>query len=453
MTRISFFIIIIMALMCQGVQGQELGLQFMEESIRTGSSNPGQLREHFISIGLPSVYANYGYNGPTMGSILNKDANGQYFIDVDKGLAALQDENFVRLDVGLETFNFDVRLGKLQVGLSHAVRQMAAFEFPRELPEVIFNGNSQYIDQDIDVGPSLDARLYSELAAGVAYQVNDKLSAGGRLKYLSGVGNISSDKHQASIYTDPEYYQITATTDYELNVAGSPYSLDIYTELDSSDFNFQMQDAPFGDYIASGNNGFAVDLGVVYEVNDKLTLGASLLDLGTIKWNTSVSNFKTQGSYTFDGIDAGPTFFEGDSLDFDPILDTVAQVLGVKVSHDGYSTAMPTRFFINGTYEVIESLEVGASLYGEVLHDKFHPAFALSVQKEFGEMFQVGAIWAFRNQRASNFGLNFSAKFGPVQLYAVSDNIPSVFVPYKSKNVNFRVGLNILLAKKERDEE
>lgn len=446
-----FLLLSIILILGFGLNAQELGLHFMDNVYQSNFTNPGKMSQSRIHVGLPSFVVNYGHNGPTIGGMLTTNDAGESVIDIDAGLAKLKDNNFLKTEFGVETFNVGLRFNKLQVGISHAIRSNFTFGYPRELPEFAFNGNVQYIDQTVDVGPSVNMTVYSELGLHGAYQISDRLSVGARLKILSGVGNVSTGNTELNIYTDPEYYQITANTDYEVNSAGVFFDLNIVTTADSTDFDLNAfsENASVSDFIFGKNAGIAIDLGAEFKVTDKLTIGASIVDLGNIKWKENASTFTSNGSYTFEGINADDVFFGGDSLDFDGVLDTIVDVLGFEETNSKYTTNLPTKFYLSGSYDIKDDLTAGAVLYGEVALDKLRPALALSIQKRFGKIFSLGGVYAVRSGRFDNLGLNFGLKLGPIQLYGTSDNVISVFRPLNTKSVNFRMGLNVAIGKKK----
>ncbi len=434
-----------------GMNAQELGLHFMDNVYQSNFTNPAKISNSRIHVGLPSFIMNYGHNGPTLGSMLTTNANGEDIIDIDAGLAKLDDNNFFRTEIGMETFNFGMKFNKLQVGVSHAVRSGFMFGYPRELPEMAFNGNVQYIDETVDVGFGTDMTVYGELAFHGAYQVTPKLSLGARVKVLSGVGNVStsSSREQISIYTDPEYYQLTATTDYQINSAGEFFDMEIITTADSTDFNLSGGNVSATDFFFGGNSGIGFDFGAEYQLSDKIKLGFSVLDIGSINWTKNSSNFISNGSYTFEGVNADDAFFGDDSLDFDGIVDTMVQILGFEETNNSYKTQLVPKFYFSGSYDISETLSAGAVFYGDIARERFRPAIALSVQKQFGKIFSLGGVYAIRNNTYDNVGLNFALNLGAFQLYGVSDNVVSVFRPLNTKSVNFRVGMNIAVGKKK----
>ena len=191
------------------------------------------------------------------------------------------------------------------------------------------------------------------------------------------------------------------------------------------------------------NMGFSVDLGVTYAVNEKLSLSASVLDLGKINWERNVTNYINQGETTYDGFDFAQ-FVENDSVSFESTLDSLENTFNFSEENENYSTNMPVKIYLSGTYQLNEKIQLGGLLYYENYRGEHFPVLGLSVNTKFKKIFNVGATYSARKDSVFNLGLNFAIKYKAFQLFATADNVVGAFQPYKSSNVNFRTGLNLL---------
>jgi len=72
------------------------------------------------------------------------------------------------------------------------------------------------------------------------------------------------------------------------------------------------------------------------------------------------------------------------------------------------------------------------------------PILGLSAKTKFKKIFNVGATYSARKNSFFNLGLNFAVNYKAFQLFATADNVVGAFQPYKSSNVNFQTGLNLL---------
>ena len=91
-----------------------------------------------------------------------------------------------------------------------------------------------------------------------------------------------------------------------------------------------------------------------------------------------------------------------------------------------------------------DKLTLGALIYGELGGDENHTGFMLDATTKLFKVLRVGATLGLRNKTLSNVGVHVSAKLGPVQVFAVTDNIITAFNPYGANNANGRVGLGLL---------
>ena len=95
---------------------------------------------------------------------------------------------------------------------------------------------------------------------------------------------------------------------------------------------------------------------------------------------------------------------------------------------------------------------MGGLIYNETFRGHSHPAFAVFGQMDFlQDKLSIGANASFRNGGTFNLGINGVASIGPLQLFASTDNILSVFSPYQNKNANIRAGLNLLFFPKNKE--
>ncbi len=439
----KFLIIIFLSLVGWAVQGQELGLHFMKYTQQSNFTNPAIMNDYTVVVGLPALYGNVFHTGASINDVFVDQPDGSTSLDIDNLINQLEKNNYFNLDFHFETINIGVNIGRFQFGLHHAVRNSIELRYPGELARMAWNGNSQYIGQTIEVAPAIDAIMYSEIGLSGSMKVLDNLSVGVRMKFLSGLGSIYTSRESIQIYTDEEYYQLTGTTDYVVNTANGFFDLTI----DSLDVDFGTNPFSTAD-ILGGNTGFGIDLGAVYTLNDKITLAASIVDLGSIKWDTNPRNYTSNGSYTFAGIDVRDAVLEGDSADFTAQLDTLAEILEFKETQNAYRTPLPTKLYLSGSYDINEMVNVGLLAYGEFKHGEFKPGFALSANFTLTRFISLGAIYSVRNKRYDNLGLNLGLNLGPIQIYAASDNLISAFRPYDTHGSNGRVGMNLRFGRK-----
>ncbi len=431
-TPFFFFIFIFQSVFAQ----QELGTHFMQSAWQSNKTNPALITDrdyHFI-VSLPSVYYNFYHNGASYNDLL-RTVNGNTVLDFSNLINELDDDNNLKNNFDIETISIAWQLmDKLTLSFGHALRSDLNIFYPKTLPQLLWNGNSQFIGQTIDFGPRLDMTAYQEFGVGAAFNLS-KLTIGAKVKVLNGIGNIQTAKNVAQLYTDDDIYQLTLSADYLVNTSAF---LDI-NSLDDFTFNTNITDNLF-----SANTGFALDLGLRFKVNEKLDIAASATDLlGQINWANATS-YSSNGSYTYNGINLND-FITNDEVDLDVKLDTLKTVFNFQeTSNTTYTSKLPTKIYLSANYKLNDLLTIGGLYYLENDQNNNNQAIALSARAKLAKLLTLGAVYSVRNRELFNLGLNLECKLGPVQLVAMSDNILGIVNLLDSRNVNGRVGLNLI---------
>jgi len=437
MNRLTkLLILIVFSLSANFAKAQkELSLHFLQEVWQSNLTNPAIMTDDQYTINVPSFYYNSFNTNSSYNDLFRKNGEGKTILNVSNLLSNLRGDNFTRANLELQTFSFAYRLGNFQLGIGHAFKANGFFDYPSSLPKLIWQGNGQFIDAKVSLAPNLQLNSYHEFALTAAYG-NENFSIGVRAKYLNGIGEISTVKGEASLYTDPIGFGLSFETDLDIR---STAVLDIEN---LTDFNFSIKDVPF-DRPFTMNTGFAFDIGVQVQLGDKFKLSASALDIGNINWKQDVKNYQSNGSFTYDGLDI-TDIIDANSISFEGTLDTLDRIFSFEENNNPYSTKLPAKYYLSGIYQLDEVWQLGAMFHGLQFGDEFLPAFALSGRAKINDMFSVGGTYTIRNNTFFNIGLNLTFHHGPVQFYAVTDNIIGAVTPYSSLSTNGRVGLGLV---------
>lgn len=435
---ISFILLLFLAL--PGFAQLDLTSNLLRGTWQANLTNPAILSDHNVTIALPGAYNNLLITGVTYNDLIVEDIDGNSVIDVSSALDKMEDFNTIREDLDIHTIGVGLRFGPLSFTFSHALRFSAFLDYPKTLPELIWEGNSQFVGQEVSFGPDMQILGYHEYALGAAVNLLSNVVVGGRVKYLNGVGDISTERTDLRLYTDEDIYQLTLNADFLLNSTGN-VNYDGFTDLD---FNFNF--GSFGnDANSSGNSGLAFDLGANVKLG-KLDLAASVLDIGKINWKQNVVNYGLNGSFEYAGLDVAQDLLN-DTTSFNSTLDTLRASYNVTETANEYSTDLPMRIYLSATYALNDKITLGGLFYNEQFRDQSYSAIAVSANAQILPFLRLGAIYAYRHDKFDNLGLNAVVKLGPVQLVAATDNILTAIQLYDSNSANMRVGLNLLFGK------
>jgi hypothetical protein len=423
---------------------QDFALQFMPGLLQGQITNPAFTPDRNVVISLPGIQNTLFFTGPTYDDIFGKNQDGKQVVDVEGFLNGLDEVNDLREQLNVYTLGGAVRLGPLVLSLGHQVHFDAFLSYPETLPKLIWEGNGNYIGETMDLSSDFEIYSYNEFALGTAFEF-ENFSIGGRFKYLAGLGDISTERGDATLFTDEEIYALDFNADYLINTS-SVLEYDAFNEID---LNFSAIDVDLGRTF-SKNNGFAFDLGATGKIGP-VRLSASVLDIGRINWSENVRNYSAQGNFNYDGLDLSQALTD-DSVSFEAALDTLSSIFSVVETFNNYATELPTRMYISASIEPSEQFTFGAMYYQEWYRDETNPAVALSAQYRPWDWLQVGATYAIVQDTYANIGLNGLARLGPVQVFAATDNFFSAFVPGRTRYFSFRAGANLVFGKVEADE-
>lgn len=273
--------------------------------------------------------------------------NGDDFYKSADFMGRLKDKNTMNVNFSTEILSAGWYKGKnfwsFNVGLRTDIGAnitKSMFSFLNEMDAIEDNWrNSSY---DIS-GQQLNINAFGEIGLGYARQINDRLSVGGKVKVLLGVGNMELKLNKvtmnANLPSDSRIEQLqhlgigdvdtpdkVEALSKEINNYHAKLAID--ARLESSfkgmnltgmeekgyidDFEFESKDMGIAGY------GFGIDLGASYKILDNLTVSASVLDLGFISWSKNSTQIATANAA---GIDMqGSDYTKGIPTDPDVII-------------------------------------------------------------------------------------------------------------------------------------
>lgn len=417
----------------------ESSLNFQQNLWQANRLNPAFLPDAKLVIGLPSLSNQLNLDNNGIGDWVSE--NGPR-ITLDRALNNLEAENTLRNAFELETVSVGAYFNDWHISVHHALKLDAVIDFPKTLAQVIGSGNAQFIGETVDLSHNYQAFSYSEFGLGIGYQVSDQLSIGARIKYLNGIGDISTERGSLFLTTDEEIYELSLNADYRVNAS----SLLDYNGLDDTESIVQLNDLKINELFTS-NNSIALDFGAHLQL-DGWHIGLSILDIGGIKWTENVRNYTANDTYEYSGLDLVSAYLENEVV-AQTVLDSLNQVFSVEETQNSYRTLLPRTAYVHLSHEWEDNWQAGIVLFGEWYQDQFSPALSLQAQRRFGKLLNVGASYSMYDGRFDQLGINAQTQIGPVQLYAMTHQIVGLLRPRESSALDFRVGANLLFGDKE----
>lgn len=421
---------------------QEFTSYYMDALPQTGYANPAKTFNGKFFIGLPALSSTYLMysNSSFAWSDVVKKRNDSLVFRVPDLISNLSPSNYMSLAAQTDILSFGFRIGD-RSSLSFNVSEKARFKFfyPKDFIQFINQGNSGFDNNTANFdNMAINMSYYREY--GVAFNrslLDDRLVVGARLKYLYGMTNIDSKKSEIEVYTDPNTYEMRASGSVRINSSG--FDMD---SIEAQDF-----------LIKKNNHGFGVDLGATFQINDKIELNASVVDLGFIQWNDDVKNYVNDGStFEFKGIDIDDFILKNNvdssnNSSLERVLDSLEEAFNLEEKNEAYRSNLIAQIYIGGTYQLSEKSKAGALIQNEYFKGKLNPSLTLSYNHKFNKWFHASASYTVINNSYNNVGGGIVLHPGPVQLYIVADNILGTFQPQNARHMQVRAGINLVFGK------
>lgn len=325
------------------------------------------------------------------------------------------------------------------------------FEFLREMDGLSAYDNLERLSNiDQKVGhQSLEINSYAEVGVGLARNITERLTVGARVKALLGVGNLKLDINNIAVSSNLSGYNTGDLNDLngraEIKVDATLENSSKLIELSQNDG--VIDEIDFGTFGLAGY-GLGIDLGASYKLMDKLTLSASLLDLGFMKWsknNTSVARATANQSYDLTNSSDRYEFVDkvasGEVLNFDMLNMTLD-----KSAQKNRSTSLTSTLVLGAEYELLgDLLAVGALYTGRFAKPETLNELTLSANIRPKNNLNLALSYSLWQGSGKTFGV--AAKLGPI--FVGTDYM---FFGKDTKNLNAYIGFSLPLNKQKKEE-
>jgi hypothetical protein len=440
-----FVSVLLMACFTAAVYAQpDVTLPSLRRVYQSSYINPAFVPRYKVSVGLPVLsgfYLNNTRSGFTVRDIIDsKDSEG--LIDLNKFHSRINGKS-----IGVNTLNqidllhVGFAVGKLHVGFNSALKTQSSQAFSKDFIGFLVNGNSYFKGKTASFdGIELYNMSYLENGLLLARKFN-RLSVGVRAKYLQGIAVTTTNNLRFAV-TVPEnsYDPMTVSVGGEVNTAGIPLLTDSVTGKPANDDDREFQP---DNLLKFQNSGFAVDLGIAYEVLPNLQVYASVTDWGGINWKSTPYNYKlnnadvTFGGFSYDHLD-NPS----QRSDYtDSLVDLLKQST---ISDKGFRTALRTRYFLGADYDLTLRDRVGFLIQGQQNPASFDKAYTISYTRKVGSNWDLTANYSIFNNTYANVGFGTAVKFGAFQFYLVQDDILIYLRPQYAQTLYLRFGFNLV---------
>ena len=454
----------------QGLRAQDLETgYFLGGNPYAFRLNPAfQSERSILTIGLgqtgAGVWSNLGVS-----TIFYPDSNGNLYTFMNDRVSASE---FMRKIKRVNHVDADVRANLLTIGfwadrrfmtLDFNVRSLNGVTLPYDLFSFWKEGADAKSNFDLS-GTGIRSKNFIEAAFGWSKNYDNVFNVGFRVKGLVGVAEAEVLVKNMKVAMSNQRWEIQAQSVLNASSPSFRYSLTEDGYLD-----------PESIYVGSGSYGpagygGAIDLGVSWNVLPYLTLSASVLDFGAIRWNREVKGVSPEATYTWE-----PSAEEGTSDWEDEMGDAMSALAGVlkfKESADkgGEFEFLPLQYNLGAEFRMpfYQRLSVGALYSGRLgagfarqsgrLSLNWNPLNFLSMSTST-TVSHLGESFGFAfNLHPGFFNLMFGCDYIPVHTVNMAAlledaDLPPTYqsyalLPRDQMKLNFYIGLNFAFGRR-----
>ena len=466
-------VLVFVILNLQPATGQENNsLYFMDGIPQSNQLNPATQPKCNFFLGIPGISSLELNAGESMVGVsdvltyyppLGKWVNPAFNAETQQAfLDKLGPSNYVFSDVRNDLLSLGFRIRGTYLSFFTSEKVDVKGFIPKDMFKLMFYGNSNanWESQSFDFSPlSLNATWYREYGFGVSQEISNRFYFGIKAKFLFGKANIHTESSNTGFFdTDSAVWKTRA----QVNVYSSIPNLNVYTSSDNNVDSLTFTELKDASDIANlllikKNRGFALDMGMVFKPVKMVSISASILDLGYIRWANNIHNLSANGSYDFKGVNFD--FANSDSSDVGgALLDTLKSKYTTGNANDPYTTFLTAKLYAGVHVQLLKGIGVGFLTRSQIVDKKWESQYTFSLNLNAGNTLNTTFSYTIANHEYDILGFGLAMKLWPLPLqwHIMCETIPMYYsgsydgvpIPSYLKRVNFRTGLNITIGYK-----
>lgn len=436
------------------VKGQQNNTFFLMHNVpQSNLLNPAVQIKCKWFIGIPvlsSTQLNYSNSTFSFNELFTQ-SSGSASLDIDAFYNNIKKTNLLSSELHSDLISVGYRKNDYYFTFNIAEKINLALTYPGLLMDLAWKGNSQFLGETATFNNlSTQSVYYREYAIGISKVWDANNIFGLRAKLLFGKSNLYSGKSEMSLYTDPNTFDLHLKGDVTTSAS---FPMTITLNSDGNINGIEMQEVSLFSFLMNGQNkGFAIDLGVIHRYTENITLSASMLDLGFIRWQSDVNNVNISGSFDYTGTGMGSDF---NNVDYMVNLgDSVLNHFNPEITQNKYYSWLPLQLYLGGMYQYAPNLGIGVINRNVIYRNKFHSSLTLSANTAFWDKLSASLSWSYLNNTYKNIGAGLAWYSRGFQFHMISDNLLGIIKPLDARTLNLRFGFSVLLGcPKDKKEE
>lgn len=444
MKRINIFLLSCCLWTIAATAQPDLTLPAMRRVYQSNFQNPAFIPRYKTSVGIPvlsNFYLNNTRTGFTLKDVIDSKEGDMLNLNTFYEKLGKDGMGFVNT-VNMDLFHVGVTINGISFGVHSTLKQQLSFNLSKEFLGFLVNGNAYFKGQTLDVNV-LDVNSVSYVETGLsAAKQFGKLGIGVRGKFLQGIAAAQTKDLRFKI-TTPENNTdpLIVESSGEINTSGAPVLFG--DSIQGQAITDDSKEFEASDLTSFDNTGFAIDLGVTYQVMPRLLVHGAVIDFGGINWKNNPYTYKLKDTKVqYIGFNDNQ-LNNGDAQD--NYLDSLENLFGKPtITSESFRTRLRTRVLLGADYDITKKDRVGIMYQGINNPTRFMNALSFSYTRKFGVNWDVTGNYSIYNNSLSYVGLGTAVKMGAVQLYMLTDDVLIFMKPQTANTLYFRFGINLV---------
>ncbi len=400
--------------------------------------NPALMPAAKIFVGLPllsGVEAGFVANGLTYNSLRLGDGYGLRLDRIPYGelmeKSGASNAGILQASVQLLSFGYRTADGRQYFSFDISDHASSNGYYPQATVEMLRDIQVQAFQPALYDQSTLDffSQYYRTISFGYARQLSPRFTVGARVKYVAGLANIWTENLRLSFRNsgDGDFFE----TGGQLTLFGAG------VDFLSGDVDFD----PFGKLLGSGNHGFAFDVGFSWQPSEQLSITASATNLGLIRWKKDI---------TYRVLDENNLRLS--TTDLNQVQEAIEGEIEAFLEEGPptmitYQSPLVHQYFLGADYTINELFTVGAVAAPRNIDGIIDWGGSVSLRVRPLSWLDIGVNYAAYGRRYANLGLGLRLDAGPLQVYALTDNVPGLFGIKDAHSAQARFGINLLFGR------
>lgn len=389
-------------------------------------------------IGLPvlsSVHVNFANNFTSYNQLITNNTT-----NIDAAVNNLHWRNYIGFELHVQWLSLGYNYNDYSFTFAATEKINLPITFPKNVFELGWLGNSMFEGKKAGLkGTGVYLNHYREYAFGASKLMDNGGRLGVKAKLLFGKLNTSSRSTDIGIETDETSFALNFDGDLLIN-SSLPILVDASNNrINNAELNPDFDPMQFA--LNRKNPGIAFDAGIIYPYSENITLSASIIDLGLIRWRSNLNTFEGSGRFQYAGFTGNINQSGGY---FNNLTDAFLDSINFAVTQQKYTTFLPPRVIAGASYRVNSKISAGATFDAIFYRSKVIPSITLMAQAEPLQNIHFMASYNVQYYSYNNIGAGIVIGQNPVQFYLSTDNLMGIIWPMRSRTANVRIGLNII---------